>query len=131
MERLIEASIVRIVPDNPTKVLTIELRSADGGCIYAVRADGVYDLLIEAVRLNNIVDEVVGYPESMSEAEMLSSLQFLMTRDSAPYELGRFPHVDLKAEEIRGGTLRLWNFRPVYGASLFIVARTLAIIEAR
>jgi hypothetical protein len=126
-DQLVESTILQITPDNFAKTLTIELRSADKSCLYVLRVDGVYDLLIDGVRLNNIVDEVLCYPESMSEAELLSKLQLLMTADSGSYTTGRFPHVDSKAEEIRGGDMRLWEFRPVYGASLLILARSLSL----
>jgi hypothetical protein len=120
---------MRITPDNFAKTLTIELRSADKNLLYFLQIDGVYDLLMDGVRLNNIVDEVACFPESMSEAELLSKLQLLMTEDSGSYKAGRYPLVDSKAKEIKGGEMRLWEFRPVYGASLLILARSLYLAK--
>src|SRR5262249_30552809 len=127
LDKFVESTVLRITPDNSAKALTIDLRLADGSSSYTVQVDGVYDLQMDGVRLNNIVDEVVWYPESMSDDEMLLNLQYLMTGDAGPFEVGRFPYVDLKAEELRAGNLRLWEFRAVYGASLIVVAKSLSV----
>lgn len=125
-DHFVEATIVRVIPDNRAKKLTVEVQAADRSCLYLAEADGVYDLLMDGFRLNNIIDEVVCCTTSMESAEWLPKLHYLMTGNSGLSRFGDSAHVDSMAEVLRRGEMGLWEFRPVYGASLLILAKSLS-----
>lgn len=129
LDRLVEATILQITPDNFAKTLTVKLRSADKASIYIVLVNGVHDAVVQDMRLNNIVDEVICYSGAVDN-EVLAKLQVLITGDSGLYKAGRFPHLDCRVEEVRNGDMSLWEFCPVYGAHLLVLAKSLSLTAA-
>ncbi|WP_157835167.1 hypothetical protein [Xanthomonas sp. SHU 199] len=124
-DELIESKIVKINASNETKKIEIEITKNNGKLRYLISATGVYDVLIEGFRLNNIIEILLDHSK-MDNANALSKLQLMMVGEEN-YVKGRFPHVDEKSKEIQNGVLQFWEIQPIYGASVLIASKQISL----
>lgn len=128
LKSLIEATVEYVNIDPVGKKLCIGIVSANKEKLIQIVADGVDDLLVNDLRLSNIIDQVLIHEvgESSEVAERL--FYFLRGVKPTPSDL-EWEVLKNKLACIKKGDLTFIEIEPVYGAVIMILAARIEFIE--
>lgn len=131
MNVLVEATLDEISVDAYERVVRLELSSSwERGKRYRFVATGVDELLVDSMRLTNIVDHInLLDSENVHEhAELAGKLFFMMRgREAEKAEL-EWDALTAKILRIQCGELAFLEIEAVYGASLMLLAHRIELI---
>ncbi|NIJ91082.1 hypothetical protein FHR49_003921 [Xanthomonas campestris] len=123
----IECVISEIHSNNLQRTVEIGVISADSTKKYHVKFENVFDMIVDGMRLNNIIDEFEIHRD-VNNREVLSKLNYLLIGDHSEYICGLNPHVDSRVADFKLGKLKLWEFSPNYGGFILILGERCSFI---
>jgi len=130
IETLIEAQIVQISLDKEGAHAEFEIRSADRRMHWHLIANGIDEFLIQDMRLNNIIDDILVYDYHDAENEDFSAYLYdlLAGKEISPSDASS-TFLQARIKSFISGENKLWVIRPIYGALIVILAKEIFIRE--
>ena len=123
---LIESNILSISTNYSSKILILEILSPWNKKKHLITIDGVDELKISGMRMNNIIEEMVCYSGVIDE-NLMSLLKDLYIDETSTYEFLKIPELDKKIENIKNGQLKLWELSSICGASLLVLGKNISL----
>ncbi|GAB3627740.1 hypothetical protein PTE30175_02436 [Pandoraea terrae] len=120
---LVEAEITGILVFADKKCVEIKIRDSNRND-WLILAEGVDDVLVEEMRLTNIVDRVWQVDASTSITERVAQRIYYLLRDGDSEGFDKeWSVLQAKLDAIRRNELSFCEIEPVYGATVMMLAK--------
>lgn len=127
--KCVEAHVTGIAVLEDSGAINISLRGSDRQC-FALVAKGVDRLIATEFRERNIVDRVTLWDSSNEVDEYRDSLSILMSGSSDATQDGAWQAlIDKEAASIKQKEKILLEIEAVYGVSILLLAKEVALID--